>query len=306
MNPSAHDFLMQGDPAIRWQVMADLLDASPSDIQIEKHGTLTEGWGLRFLNAQWPDGSWPPERFTASVWTMVTLVDLGLPATGDFAVRGFEDVVGRLMPSGKVPNREILTTRMDLCHLGFWLRIGGHFLPKDERLLPLANIVLGLQLADGGWNCRIRTKPNVNHSSFHTTFNVLEGLRKIHETGLLPVGQFESAEARAIDFMLQHQMYRSDKTGEIISERFLNLTFPTYWHYNVLRGLDYVHRTAYIRDKRLGDSLSWLESRRKSNGLWPVEKRIPGESLFAMEQTGRDSRWNTLKALRILKAAGRV
>lgn len=306
MNTSAHDFLMQGDPAIRWQLMADLLDASPNDIQIERNRTLTEGWGPQFLNAQRPDGSWPPERFTASVWTLVTLVDLGLPATGDFAVRGFEDVVGRLMPSGNVPNREILTTRMDLCHLGFWLRIGAYFLPKDERLLPLANIVLELQLADGGWNCRIRTRPNVSHSSFHTTFNVLEGLRVAHEAGLIPSDVFEDAERRAIEFMLQHKMYRSDKTGEVINERFLDLTFPTYWHYNVLRGLDYIHRTPYIRDPRLADALAWLESRKKSNGLWPVEKRIPGVSIFAMEQMGRESRWNTLKALRILKAAGKA
>ena len=297
------EFLMEGDPSIRWQVMADLLDSSPLEIQAERVRTLKEGWGKQFLDAQLSDGSWPVGRSTGSVWTLVTMVDLGMPAVGNFAARGFEDVVQRLMPHGKVPNRDILTTRMDLCHLGFWLKIGAHFLSNDDRLLPLAEIVLSLQFADGGWNCRCRTKPKTKHSSFHTTFNVLEGLREMHNAGVLPSLIFSRAESRAIEFMLQHQMYRSDKTGEIINERFLELTYPTYWHYNVLRGLDYIRSTPFIKDPRLSDALLWLERRRKPNGCWPVEKRIPGVNLFPMERMGRDSRWNTLKALRIIKAA---
>ena len=99
-------------------------------------------------------------------------------------------------------------------------------------------------------------------------------------------------------------MFRSDKTGEIVSERFLHLTFPSHWHYTVLRGLDYVRSTPFARDERLGDALEWLVGRRKENGRWIVEKRIPGDTLFEMERLGGESRWNTLRALRVLKSAG--
>lgn len=283
--------------------MKDLLDSPEDEWRAERSKMLTTGWGSRFLAAQQPDGSWPKGRWLDTVWTLVSLADIGMPA-GDFAVKAFEIVVGRLMPRGEVPSRAVLTTQMDLCHLGFWLRIGGRFLPSDPRLKPLADIVLGLQLADGGWNCRVRVKPHTEHSSFHTTFNVLEGLREVRGSGVLSESEFRQAEARAIEFMLEHRLFRSDKTGEVINSRFLDLTYPSYWHYTVLRGLDYMKDTAAIRDPRLSEAIEGLATRRKPNGIWPVEKRIPGLTHFEMEKMGRDSRWVTLKALSILRAAG--
>ena len=133
--------------------------------------------------------------------------------------------------------------------------------------------------------------------------NVLEGLRRATEAGIIDPATFQASEARAIEFLLEHKLYRSDKSGEIVDDRFLDLTFPSYWHYNVLRALDYIRQTPYIRDERLADPLSYLLSRGKVSGKWPVEKRIPGVTLFDMEPMGRDSRWNTLRALRVLKAA---
>jgi hypothetical protein len=297
---TAIDFLMEGDPAIRWQAKRDLLDESWED---ERAKVATEGWGAQFLAAQNKDGSWPEGRWTGTLWTLLLLVDLGMPAAGDRFSRAYERVVGRLMPPGQAPSREVLTNQMDLCHLGFWLRIGSSFCPGDSRLPGLAEIVLSHQLADGGWNCRTRTKPQTCHSSFHTTFNVLEGLREAATAGIADHGVFRSAEARAMEFMLDHKMYRSDKTGAVIEERFLNLTYPSHWHYTVLRGLDYMSDTPFIKDRRLEDPLSVLEGRRKANGLWPVEKRIPGTTLFDMEKMGADSRWNTLRALRVLQRA---
>jgi len=300
------DYLMDGDAVIRWQTLRDLLDAPPGEWLAEREKVASEGWGAKFLEYQKPDGSWPTARWTGTVWTLVQLVVLGMPPEGDPFRTAFEQVVGKLMPKGREVSRKVLTTQMDLCHLGFWLRIGAHFLPDDERLRPLADVILSMQLADGGWNCRIRMKPKTKHSSFHTTFNVLEGLREAATAGILPLNAFEEAQARALEFMLQHKMYRSDKTGEIVDERFTDLAFPSYWHYTVLRGLDYMRQTPSIVDSRLDDPLSLIESRRKPNGRWPVEKRISGITLFDMEKMGRDSRWNTLRSLRVLKAAGRL
>jgi hypothetical protein len=207
----------------------------------------------------------------------------------------------RLTPE-RARDERWLMTRMDLCHLGFWLRIGAYFLGTDPRLTELTRVILKAQMPDGGWNCRIRNYPKTHHSSFHTTFNILEGLALAAEAGIVSPAEFRQSEARALEFMLAHQMYRSDKTGEIIAERFTHLTFPSHWHYTVLRGLDYMRNNPEIRDPRLRDPLELLASRGNAEGRWPVEKRIPGITLFDMEKMGSTSRWNTLRAWRVLKA----
>jgi hypothetical protein len=135
-----------------------------------------------------------------------------------------------------------------------------------------------------------------------TTFNVLENVRLAADRGLVSRTAFREAEARAIDFMLAHRLYRSDRTGEVISERFTHLTYPWHWHYTVLRGLDYVRLTPAISDARLADAVGLLLEKRKPNGRWPLQKRIPGTLLVEMEKPGQESRWNTLRALRVLRA----
>ncbi|CAN5502241.1 hypothetical protein BH11ARM2_BH11ARM2_29140 [soil metagenome] len=169
-------------------------------------------------------------------------------------------------------------------------------------MAPLAETILSVQYQDGGWNCQMRNYPERVHSSFHTTYNVLEGLREAANTGILDATVFRNAEARALEFMLAHRMYKSDRTGQVIRDSFTHLTYPLHWHYTVLRGLDYMRQAPEINDPRLDDAIDLLQSRRKPNGRWPVEKRIPGTTLFDMEKPGADSRWNTLRALSVLKA----
>lgn len=298
-------WLMDGDPAIRWQVMRDLLDAPEADWQRERQRVSQEGWGARSLSHRLPNGLWPEARWTGTTWTLQMLVDLGMPADPSLRV-AVESQIGRLMPHGKEVDTALLLRRMDLCHLGFWLRYASYFVAPDPRLAPLAETLLAAQMEDGGWNCRIRAVPSTRHSSFHTTFNVLEGLREAASARVIGEKRLRQAEARALEFMLAHRMYRSDKTGDVISDRFLHLTFPWRWHYTVLRGLDYMSHAGAMRDERLQDALAVIESRRKPNGCWPVEKRIPGVALFDMERLGGDSRWITLLSLRALRAAGRT
>jgi hypothetical protein len=191
---------------------------------------------------------------------------------------------------------------VDLCHLGFWLGLGAHFLDDDPRLAPLGQAVLSAQYEDGGWNCQMRNYPDRRHSSFHTTFNVLENLRLACSRGAVSERAFREAEARAVEFMLAHRLYRSDKTGAVISERFTHLTYPWHWHYTFLRGLDYLRLTPAIGDDRLADAIQLLLERRRSNGRWPLQRRIPGTLLVEMERPGGESRWNTLRALRIVRS----
>ena len=207
------------------------------------------------------------------------------------------------MPRNEAVDGEYLLKRVDLCHLGFWLGLGAYFLKEDPRLPGLGAAVLGAQFADGGWNCHMRNYPSRTHSSFHTTFNVLENLRIAAGRGIVSDDAFRASEARAAEFILSHRLYRSDRTGEVISERFTHLTYPWHWHYTVLRGLDYLRLTGAISDDRASDPLALLRARRKPNGRWPLEKRIPGTLLVEMEKPGQDSRWNTLRALCVLRCA---
>ncbi len=176
-----------------------------------------------------------------------------------------------------------------------------YFLPEDPRIRPLADAVLAAQYADGGWNCQMRNYPDRLHSSFNTTFNVLENLRIAATLGLAHEDAFQKAERRAIELMLEHRLYRSDKTGKVIQERFTHLTYPWHWHYTVLRGLDYMRLTDAIHDERLDDPVQLLLEQRRPNGRWPLQKRIPGTLLVEMEKPGGESRWNTLRALRVLR-----
>ena len=296
------DWLLAGDPMIRWQVMRDLLHEPESVWRAEQAQVVTEGWGAAFLQRQLPNGGWPKGRWTETPWTLLLLLDCGMPTQLEALRRGADFQISHLFPAGRPVEHRLLKERLDLCHVGFWLRFGSACLPNDACLPAMADAIFDLQMADGGWNCRIRNYPDTVHSSFHTTFNVLEGLRDAVAAGVVDPARFVAAEDRALEFMLAHRLYKSDKTGAIIDEAMTRLTYPSYWHYTFLRGLDYIRSTRHIGDLRVNDALELLASKRKANGRWPVEKRIPGVTFFDMEKPGSESRWNTLRALRVLAA----
>jgi len=304
MEEQAVEWLLEGDPSIRWQVLRDLLDAPPAAWQAEREHAVESGWIAELLSHQGADGEWPQGRWTASTWTLHLLVALGVPEGHPSAAVPVERLLGRFMPPGAEVDGAFLLKRVDLCHLGFWLEVGAYFLGADPRLGPLGEAILDAQFDDGGWNCAVRNHPGTQHSSFHTTLNVLEALRIGAERGVVDEKRFREAEARAVELLLAHRLYRSDRTGEVISERFTQLTYPWHWHYTVLRGLDYLRLAADRDDERLADPIGLLRERRRPNGRWPLQKRIPGTLLVEMEKPGTESRWNTLRALRVLRWYG--
>ncbi len=253
------------------------------------------------LERQAADGSWPKGRWTDSPWALLLLVACGLPEDHPAARCSAERQLGRLLPAGEDVDGAFLLKRMDLCHLGFWLGLGSYFLGGDARLAPLGEAVLSAQFDDGGWNCTCatgRARATAPSTPRSTCSRPCESHRRAEQSLR---ATFRDAEARALEFMLAHRLYRSDKTGEVITERFTHLTYPWHWHYTMLRGLDYMRLTPAIDDERLDDPIQLLHDRRKPNGRWPLQKRIPGTLLVEMEKPGTESRWNTLRALRILR-----
>jgi len=195
-----------------------------------------------------------------------------------------------------------LAQHHDTCVVGMWVALGCYFELDDAKLPVMVEYLLKEQMRDGGWNCRKNS--GAVHSSLHTTLNVLDGVRGAMARGIGAIKQLKAAEARAIEFMLMHQMYLSDHTGKVIDQAFTKFSFPVRWHYDVLRGLDYIRLTPAIDDPRLDKAFELLQSRRRRSGRWLVQNRHPGKTFFEMETPGDESRWNTLRAMRCLRARG--
>jgi hypothetical protein len=165
-------------------------------------------------------------------------------------------------------------------------------------MTPLVDRLLGEQLPDGGWNCEVENGATV--SSFGTTINVLEGLLE-HERAIGGSTGVGEARQRGEEYLLERRLFRRKSTGEVIDPSWLRFSFPTWWHYDVLRGLDYLRDAEVKPDERIVEAIGVVERNRDPDGRWPLQNVYAGEAYFQMEDgEGEPSRWNTLRAMRVL------
>ena len=299
-------WLMAGDAAIRWQAMRDLLDLPRQDWESERQDTLKSGWGAQLMakqeaNGRWGGGFYSP-KWISSTYTLLTLIDIGIPPTTKAAQQGARLLLKEMLGASCDTSFYDNLAACDRCIVGMLLRIGVYFGIDDERIEAIVENLLAEQMPDEAWNCRRHRRPKPHHSSFHTTFNVLEGLREYLESGNSRQQETVlAAEKAALEFMLQHKLFRSDKTDEVINYKFTQFSYPHRWYYDVLRGLCYFARINAPRDLRLQEAMDLLHKRQRKDGFWPVQNRHPGQEFFQMEKTGGPSRWNTLRALRVLR-----
>ncbi len=301
--PAHLKWLLDSDPAIRWQVMRDLTGEAPDAIAAERSRVATEGWGAQLLALQSPAGNWgggprgwrddlPKEDrgLLITLYTLVVLKDLGLDPASKQA-RKMIDRVDKRLVFKRLNNRPFLHGETEPCINGRILGIGSYFKEPNDAL---ANQLLGEQLEDGGWNCEA---PKSRRSSFHTTICVLEGLLEYERAGRKSAA-VTKARKRAENYLLERRMFRSLRTGEVINKRWLRFSFPTFWHYDVLRGLDYLRNAGIKPDSRVSDAIETVIERRHQNGRWPLNLLHPEYIPLEMETgVGRASRWNTLRAL---------
>ena len=293
-------WLLEGDAAIRWQVRRDLLGAAAAAVERERRQVAHEGWGARLLARQDPEGTWGGglynPKWTSTTYTMLLLRDFGLPPSHEQAHRACALLLDRgLRPDGGVNFGR--TDRGETCVSGMTLSIVSYCRCDDRRLDTIADHLLALQMHDGGWNCR----HGAAHASVHTTISVLEGLRlyELHRRRRLP--EARDAQRRGREFLLVHRLFRSHRTGRVIKSAFKRLAFPPRWHYDVLRALDYFQSVDATRDARLAEAIGIVLAKRRSDGRWLLEHCYKGRSHFELERLGGPSRWNTLRALRVLK-----
>jgi hypothetical protein len=293
--PAHIKWLLDSDPGIRWQVMRDLTDEASKTVAAERSRVATEGWGARLLARQSPSGSWPGGQWDlVTLWSLVVLKDLGLDPASKQA-RKMIDRVGTGLVFKPLSNRPFLHGETEPCINGRILGVGTYFKEPNDAL---ANQLLGEQLEDGGWNCEA---PKSRRSSFHTTICVLEGLLE-YERGGRKSAVVTKARKRAENYLLERRMFRSLRTGEVLNKRWLRFSYPTFWHYDVLRGLDYLRKAGIKPDSLVDEAIKVVMERRHQNGRWPLNLLHPERIPLEMEtEVARASRWNTLRALRVLR-----
>ncbi len=303
---SVIDWLLDSDPAIRWQVMRDLLDTPADEVAAERAHVATEGWGAQLLARQTPDGHWgniPDSWVGGAEWTtleaLMWLRAMGLDPQSPEARRAVALVRDHVTWHWWDDN-PFFVGEVEPCINGRVLSVGAYFGQDGPGLVDR---LLGEQMADGGWNCE--QENGSTRGSFHSTINVLEGLLE-HERAARGRAEVRAARLRGEEYLLERRLLRRLSTGESIHPEFAQLSFPTGYHYDVLRGLDYLRAADVEPDERMGEAIGLIESRRDADGRWPLENPHPDQLDIAMDEPeGTPSRWNTLRALRVLRWAER-
>ena len=300
-------WLLDSDPAIRWQVLRDLTDAAPGEIAAERARVEREGWGARLLALEGADGLWAGgacfpasytggeqgQPWTATMHTLQTLEIFGLDPASESVRRAVSLIAehGRWEHAGQ----RYFDGEVEPCINGRTIEAGAYY---GVDVAPLVDRILGERLADGGWNCEAEN--GSVRSSFDTTITVLDGLLEFERAtgGSAPVRE---ARSGGQEYLLERSLFRGKRTGEVVSPEYLDFAFPYYWRYDVLRALDYFRRSGAQRDSRLAEAVELVRAKRQPDGRWLLDRIHPGRVHFALEgEVGEPSRWNTLRALRVL------
>jgi hypothetical protein len=298
-------WLLDGDVAIQYQVHRDLVGELRPDLQAR---IATEGWGARFLsfrgaNGHWGRGFYMP-KWTSTHYSLLDLKHLAITPDHPAIRASVEQVLveqkaadGGINPAKTIPES-------DVCINGMFLNYACYFGLPEDGLRSVVDFLVDVQMPDGGFNCE-SNRGGAVHSSLHSTISILEGILEYAQSSYTyRLSKLNSIAAESREFLLQHRLFRSDHTGAIIDKRFLMLSFPSRWRYDILRALDYLRSAGAPYDPRLQDALDVLLKKRRKDGTWPVQARHSGQTHFEMERAGHPSRWNTLRALRVLRHFG--
>jgi hypothetical protein len=298
------NWLLEGDVSIRYQTFRDLLGKEKPGLQ---RRIAKEGWGLKYISKRNPDGHWGQRyyqpKWTSTHYTVLDLRNLNIhPSDVDISQIINELLDNKGSDGGIYPiGRHKIT---DVCLNGMFLYYACYFGVREKKIKSVVDCLLNEQMQDGGFNCHSNTV-GAKHSSLHTTLSVCEGILEYRKNGFkYRTKELKIAEEESRKFILQHKLYKSHRTGETISRRMTALHYPPRWHYDILRALDYFRSAGCKYDNRMDDAINVLLKKRRKNNTWPLQAHHPGQRHFDMEIVGKPGRWNTLRALRVLKHFG--
>jgi hypothetical protein len=289
--------------------MRDLIGAPAEEVATERARVATEGAGARLLALQGADGSWAGAAWNrgwdSTMHVLSLLRELGLDPASDEARRAVGLVRDRVRWRGwdwdgtwrgwEWDGNPFFAGEVEPCINGQVAASGAYFGQDVQRIVDR---LLGEQLSDGGWNCEAAN--GSTRSSFNTTICVLEALLEYELAGGSSAEATE-ARLRGQEYLLERRLLRRRTTGEVVDPAWTRFSFPTWWHYDVLRGLEYLRRAGATPDERVAEAIELVESKRDGDGRWPLENQHPGTMAVEVDEgEGRPSRWNTLRALRVL------
>ena len=296
-------WLLQGDVSIQYQVHRDLLGDDRKDLQDR---IANEGWGKLYLSKRNSQGHWGREfyqpKWLSSHYTLLDLRNLNLSPNNTIA----KETIELTLQTCRADDGGILlgpstSVHSDVCVNGMFLNYASYFRTDEQSLCPIVDSILNERMPDGGFNCRT-TRSGATHSSLHTTLSVLEGIIEFQKAGCTyRMKELQSVRESAEEFILLHQLFISDHTGEIIKKDFLKLAYPGRWKYDILRALDYFQYAGRKWDERMEKAINIIQKKRKNNGTWNMQAAHQGQVHFIMEEAGKPSRWNTLRAMRVLE-----
>lgn len=297
---NAIDWLMKGDPSIRYQVSKDLLYEDENAHEKYRNDIHQTGWGKALIDLwnpetkRWGNGIYSP-KWISTTYTMLDLKNFGINPN----LEVYHEAAKLLIDEMWVKRSPEKVYPLDLCICGMLLNLCCYG-KLDQFAIPgIVDTLLEYHMEDGAWNCAIGHHPH--HSSLHTTMNVLEGFLEYEQNGYTyQLNEIKKAVNEAHEFILSHRLYKSDKTGEVIKKSFTMLSYPPRWKYDILRALDYFTKRGVTYDSRMDDALDLLVSKRRKDGTWPVQQKYSGLVHFDYEKTGGPSRINTVRALRVL------
>lgn len=298
-------WLLEGDVAIQFQVHRDLLGKALPELQ---ERIKNEGWGRAFLEKRNPDGHWGQgyyqPKWISTHYTLLDLKNLQIEP----ALLEIRQTLNLLLKTEKGPDGGVLpsesTKKCDVCVNGMFLNFAAYFQANEADLHSIVDFLLSQRVADGGFNCHSNRRGCV-HSSLHSTISVAEGILEYQQNGYtyrLP--ELLAAASTSCEFILMHRLFKSDKTGAVIDPKMTLLPYPSRWKFDILRALDYFQKADVPHDSRMDDALQILLEKRKPDGRWNLQSKHPEQVHFDMEKPGQPSRWNTLRALRVLKKYG--
>jgi hypothetical protein len=306
-NSSVISWLLDSDPSIRWQVMQDLTAAPAEKVAAERARVATQGWGARLLALQRADGSWGGVAWNrgwdSTVHVLMLLRDLGLNPASAEARRALGLVRERVTWQGEEAynGNPFFAGEVEPCINGQVGAVGAYF-GQDVR--GIVDRLLSEQLPDGGWNCEAEN--GSTRSSFNTTICVLEALLE-HELVAGSSPEVTAARLRGQEYLLERRLFRRRSTRAVIERDrkggavWTSFAFPTWWHYDVLRGLEYLRHAGAAPDERVAEAIDLVQSKRDGNDRWSLETRYPGRMPVEIDAAvGQPSRWVTLRALRVL------
>lgn len=301
--PQIIEWLLEGDVSIQYQVHRDLLGNDRIDLQ---NRIAYEGWGKHFLSKHHSNGHWGirfyQPKWTSTHYTLLDLRHLNLHSHNAIAQKAIELTLnaGKAVDGG-IPLGPSTRHHTDVCVNGMFLNYASYFKTEKERLYSIVDSILNEVMPDGGFNCKT-TRSGATHSSLHTTISVLEGFQEFLKAGYTyRMQDIQCAQKSAEEFILLHQLYLSDRTGRPINKDFLKMCYPCRWKYDILRALDYFQSTGTNWDTRMQTAIDMVQNKKIKDGRWNLNAAHPGQLHFIMEKAGQPSRWNTLRAMRVLK-----